>query len=65
MQKIDSGRFLFLIVVLLQAAFLLYNVIQKRMATGHDTFQYLTLQYYFLNNAVFSGEIAQWMPFMT
>ena len=34
-------------------------------AESHDGFQYFTLQYYFLNNVVTSGEIPQWMPFMT
>jgi hypothetical protein len=38
---------------------------QQRIPGGHDAFQYFTLQYYFLNNAVNSGEIPQWIPTMT
>jgi hypothetical protein len=55
----------FLIVLALEAIFILYLVIGHRGVIGHDAFQYFGLQYYFLNNAVNSGETAQWMPLMT
>ena len=32
---------------------------------GHDTFQYLQLEYTFFNEAALHGSIPQWMPFMT
>ncbi len=32
---------------------------------GHDGFQFLTTQYYFLNHKVTSGEYPLWMPFLT
>ena len=37
---------------------------QHRVPFSHDGFQYFTLHYYFLNDAIQSGEIAQWIPFM-
>jgi hypothetical protein len=40
-------------------------VLQHRLPAAHDGFQYFTTQWYFLNNAVQSGEVAQWMPYMT
>ena len=35
------------------------------MPRGHDTWQYLALQYYFLNDHVTNGIVPQWMPYMT
>jgi len=40
-------------------------VMQHRLPAGHDGFQVFTSQWYFLNEAVHSGEVAQWMPFVT
>ena len=37
---------------------------QHRVPFSHDGFQYFTLHYYFLNDAIQSAEIAQWIPFM-
>src|SRR5436190_172821 len=37
---------------------------QHRIPTGHDGFQYFTIQYYFLNNAIQAREVAQWIPYM-
>lgn len=42
-----------------------YFLIDRRIPAGHDGFQYFSQQYYFLNNVVTSGEIPQWMPYMT
>ncbi len=60
-----SGYFLFSIALVLQALFFIWFIIQSRIPIGHDTFQYFSLQYYFLNNAVFSYKTPLWMPFMT
>ena len=46
---------------------LLHTIIaaaQHRVPFSHDGFQYFTLHYYFLNDAIQSAEIAQWIPFM-
>ena len=40
-------------------------VLQHRAPAAHDGFQYFTLQYFFLNNAIQSGELAQWIPYMS
>ncbi|MEW6076915.1 MAG: hypothetical protein AB1724_03800 [Thermodesulfobacteriota bacterium] len=61
--RLEAG--LFLLLVLIEAG-LAFSMIQgRRMVGGHDGFQYFTLQYYFLNNAAYTGEIPQWMPFLT
>ena len=41
------------------------RLLQHRIPAGHDGFQFLTLQYYFLNNAIQAHEIPQWIPYMT
>ena len=46
---------------------LLYAIVaagQHRVPTSHDGFQYFTLQYYFLNNALQGHGVAQWVPYM-
>ena len=55
----------FSILLLLLITEFLYSVVQFRIPSWHDGFHYFALQYYYLNNAVFSGEIPQWIPFMT
>ena len=40
-------------------------MLQHRAPAAHDGFQYFTLQYFFLNNAIQSGELAQWIPYMS
>lgn len=42
-----------------------YLIATRRCPVGHDTLQYLTLQYSVLNNVVTSGEVPLWLPFMT
>lgn len=64
-RSFPTGPNLFLAAILLQLCFFIYLILQHRFPVGHDGFQYFTLQYYFLNNAVFTGEVPQWMPFMT
>lgn len=56
---------LFLLAVFFESIFIAALMQQHRVPAGHDGFQYFTLQYYFLNNAVNYGEIPQWIPFMT
>ena len=56
---------LFLLVVAGPVVHTLLMVLQHRFPAAHDGFQYFTTQWYFLNNAVQSGEVAQWMPYMT
>jgi hypothetical protein len=58
-------RVLFLIVVVAELIHLIVAAGQHRVPLSHDGFQYFTLQYYFLNNALLSHEVAQWVPYMT
>ena len=55
----------FILLVLVELYFCLFLIFTHRIPGGHDSFQYFTLQYYFLNNVVNSGQIPQWIPFMT
>jgi hypothetical protein len=55
----------FCIVFAIELSFTLYLIVAHRGVIGHDAFQYFALQYYFLNNAVNSGETAQWLPLLT
>ena len=58
-------RFLFLLIILIEAGIFLYMIHGRWIVGGQDGFQYFALQYGFLNNVVNYGEIPQWMPFMT
>src|SRR4029077_3034601 len=51
-------------LVVLELAHSAFGIAQHRVPAGHDGFQFFTLQYYFLNNAVQSHDVAQWMPYM-
>jgi hypothetical protein len=63
--RLSPARLLFLCTFLAFASMTAYWVADRRVVRGHDAFQYYTMQYYFLNNVVQSGEVPQWMPFMT
>lgn len=52
-------------IAALEAAHAATAIWQHRAPAVHDGFQYFTLQYFFLNNAIQSGEVAQWIPYMT
>jgi hypothetical protein len=39
--------------------------VTERIPLGHEGLNYYLFQYFFLNDAVFSGNIPQWMPYMT
>ena len=54
-----------MIVLALETVFIAFLIVSHLGVIGHDAFQYFSLQYDFLNNAVNSGETAQWMPLMT
>jgi len=56
---------LFLLLLAPELLLTLYLIFERRMIGGHDGFQYCTLQYYFLNNAVLYGDVPQWIPFLT
>jgi hypothetical protein len=58
-------RVLFLAILVAELIHLLVAAGQHRVPLGHDGFQYFTLQYYFLSNAVQAREVAQWVPYMT
>jgi hypothetical protein len=60
-----TGRVLFLCIVGLEAAHAAAAILLHRVPGGHDGFQYFTLQYFFLNNAIQAHEVAQWIPYMT
>lgn len=55
---------LFLCAVLVELLLAVCLSASHRMLVGHDGFSYLASQYYFLNNAMTSGEIPQWLPFL-
>jgi len=38
---------------------------ERRIPLGHDTFQYLQLQYLFFDEAALTGTPPQWIPYMT
>ena len=54
----------FLSIVLFELIHIVSLVVSHRMVI-HDTFYALYAQYYFLNNAVISGEIPLWIPYLT
>jgi len=56
---------MFLCIVALEAAHTATAILSHRLPGGHDGFQYFTLQYFFLNNAIQAHEVAQWIPYMT
>jgi hypothetical protein len=60
-----KGRLAFLGLLLLEIAFLVGMALCRRIPAYHDGFGHLGLQYYFLNSAITSGEVPQWIPYMT
>jgi hypothetical protein len=42
-----------------------YLLASRRIPLGHDGFQYFYLKYYFFNEFVTNGEVAQWLPYLT
>jgi hypothetical protein len=63
-----SKRQDFFILLALFAPLVILRIIllaQMKIPMGHDTLQYLQLEYTFFNEASLHGSIPQWMPFMT
>jgi hypothetical protein len=58
-------RLAFLALFALELAHTLTAILQHRAPATHDGFQYFTLQYFFLNNAIQGGGVAQWIPYMS
>ena len=58
-------RLVFLALVTIELAHTATAILQHRVPSGHDGFQYFTLQYFFLNNAAQGGGVAQWIPYMS
>ena len=56
------ARVLFVAIVLAELAGCVWAIWQHRLPSGHDGFGQFTVQYYFLNNAIQSGEIPLWFP---
>ena len=61
----NSERFLFGILLLGEVVYVTHLLSAQLLSGGHDTFQYFTLQHFFLNHAVTTGEVPQWLPYMT
>ena len=58
--------FVFFFLVLVLSVLRFYLVMDKRIPMGHDTFQYLQLQYtLFFNEPALNKTVPQWLPFMT
>ncbi len=61
-----TGRLVFLVAILLVGCFYVaFFFLSTRIPLGHDTLQYMQLQYTFLNDLIVNGEIPLWFPFMT
>ena len=58
-------RLVFLALVAIELAHTATAILQHRVPATHDGFQYFTLQYFFLNNAIQGGGVAQWIPYMS
>ncbi len=58
-------RLAFLALVAIELAHTATAILQHRVPATHDGFQYFTLQYFFLNNAIQGGGVAQWIPYMS
>ena len=58
--------FVFFFLMLVLSVLRFYLVMDKRIPMGHDTFQYLQLQYtMFFNEPALHKAVPQWLPFMT
>jgi hypothetical protein len=64
MGRSGAARILFITIVAMELTHTAVAVLQHRAPVGHDGFQYFTIQYYFLNNAIQTHEVAQWIPYM-
>ena len=62
--EITRSRLAFFTIAVAELAHAATAALQYRVPIGHDGFQFFTLQYFFLNNAVHAREVAQWIPYM-
>ncbi len=53
------------VILLVGCLYAILFLCSIRLPLGHDTLQYLQLQYLFLNDLVVNGELPMWFPFMT
>jgi hypothetical protein len=60
-----APRLAFLALVAIELAHMAAAILQHRVPATHDGFQYFTVQYFFLNNAIQGGGVAQWIPYMS
>ncbi|MBF0485018.1 MAG: hypothetical protein HQL16_00735 [Candidatus Omnitrophica bacterium] len=51
-------------IVVIEIFFHLWLILTHRIPIGHEGLTYFIYQYFFLNNAVFTGQIPQWMPYI-
>jgi hypothetical protein len=58
-------HFGFLTVFLLEFLQMAYHIFSRRIVGGHDGIHHVALQYYFQNSVQTTGEIPQWIPFIT
>jgi hypothetical protein len=54
-----------LVLIAIELLWCSYLLASRRIPLGHDGFQYFYLKYYFFNEFVTNGEIAQWLPYLT
>lgn len=65
-QERATPRDIFLLIAFALGAYYLFGLILwHRMPLGHDTFQYMQLQYVSLNERVSKGVLPLWAPFLT
>jgi hypothetical protein len=52
-------------LLLAELVWCVFLAVTHRIPIGHDGFQYFYVKYYFFNDFVRHGEIAQWLPYLT
>ncbi len=57
-------RLLFTVALALEVLFSAILAVGNRLPAGHDGLQYFMYQYYFLNDAAQTGQIAQWSSYV-
>jgi hypothetical protein len=64
--RTGSRRFLpLLALATVEFIWCVYLAASRRIPIGHDGFQYFYLKYYFFNDFIVNGELAQWLPYLT
>ena len=52
-------------LVAIEGLWSVYLTLTRTLPRGHDGFQYFYLKFYFFNDFVKNGELAQWMPYVS